>query len=271
MAESLKTDTSDGPNAVGHKNPITAIVTAVSDMLSNEGKLPPLRDDARLDGKTCFVTGANSGLGKAVAIDCARRGARVLMACRGGHPQAGEDVRRESGSNTVEMLKVDLSDFASVHALCDEMKSRGEHIDRLILNAGLMPASSRRGAQGFELMLSVHFLSSQLLVDRFLADGVLVPSTDSAERPRIVFVASEAHKSAEAIDFDRLGEFVEYGVRDGMKEYGRTKLMMVTYAQELSRRMNPDPDRELRVAVHSLCPGPVASGIARDEIGRAHV
>jgi len=266
MAEPQTQAGADGPNAVGHKNPITAIMTAVSDMLSNEGKLPPLGDDVRLDGKVVFVTGANSGLGKAVAIDCARRGAKVLMACRSGHPEAGEDVRRESGSDAVEMLKVDLSDLASVQALCDEMKARGERVDRVILNAGLMPASSRRSAQGFELMMAVHFLANRVLVDRFVADGVLVPSTDPAARPRIVFVASEAHKSAEAIDFDQLGEFVEYGVRDGMKEYGRTKLMMVTLAQELSRRLNPDVDRadEVRVAVHSLCPGPVASNIARD-------
>ncbi len=262
MTEATNSAGDAGPNAVGHKNVVTAIITAVSDMFSNEGQLPPLRDDVRLDGKVVFVTGANSGLGKAVAIDCARRGARVLMACRGGHPEAGEDVRRESGSDDVEMLRVDLSDIASVNALCDEMKARGERVDRMILNAGLMPASSRRSAQGFELMMSVHFLANRVLVDRFVEDGVLVPGTTADERPRIVFVASEAHKSAEPIDFDRLGEFVEYGVRDGMKEYGRTKLMMVTYAQELSRRLNPGDD--VRVAVHSLCPGPVASNIARD-------
>jgi NAD(P)-dependent dehydrogenase (short-subunit alcohol dehydrogenase family) len=256
----------NAPNAVGHKNPVTAIMTAVSDMWSNEGKLAPLRDDQRLDGLTCFITGANSGLGKAVAIDCARRGARVLMACRSGHPEAGEDVKRASGNDAVEMLKVDLSDFRSVEALCDELKARGEHVDRVILNAGLMPSSARRGPQGFELMMSVHFLSNRLLVDRFVRDGIIVPSADAALRPRIVFVASEAHKSADPIDFDHLGEFVEYGIRDGMKEYGRTKLMMVTYAQELSRRLNPgiDGGDAVRVAVHSLCPGPVASNIARD-------
>ena len=259
----------EGPNAVGHKNVVTAIVTAVSDMLSNEGRLPPLGDDVRLDGKTCLITGANSGLGKALAIDCARRGARVLMACRSGHPEAGDDVRRESGSDAVEMLRVDLSDFESVHAFCDELKRRGERVDRLILNAGLMPAKSRRGPQGFEQMMAVHFLSSRLVVDRMLADGVIVPSTDGDVRPRIVFVASEAHKSSEPLDFETLGEFVDYGVRDGMKEYGRTKLMMVTYAQELSRRLNPGADDggEVKVAVHSLCPGPIASNIARDAPG----
>ncbi len=254
-----------GANAVGHKNPITAIITGVTDLFSRAGQLPPLADDERLDGRTCLVTGANSGLGKAVAIDLAKRGGRVLMACRGGHPEAGEDVRRASGSDNVEMLRVDLSDLESVHALCDALVARGERIDVAVLNAGLMPLSARKGAQGFELMMSVHFLANRVLTDRWIADGVMVPSAEAKLRPRIIFVASEAHQSSPPIDFDHLGDFVDYGLKDGMGEYGRTKLMMVTFAQELSRRLNPAADAgDVVVNVFSLCPGPVASNIARE-------
>jgi NAD(P)-dependent dehydrogenase (short-subunit alcohol dehydrogenase family) len=252
----------NGPNAVGHKNPVTAIVTGLVDMLSQEGKLSPLADDERIDGKTCLVTGANSGLGKAVAIDLARRGGRVLMACRGGHPEAGEDVRRESGSEQVEMLHVDLSDLESVHTLCDSLRTQGERLEVIVFNAGLMPVKARRSSQGFELMFSVHFLSTRLMVERMLADGVLVPDATAEHRPRVIFVASEAHKSSEPIDFDHFGEFVDYGLKDGMGEYGRTKLHMCTYATELSRQLNPGD--ETRVAVNVLCPGPVASNIARE-------
>jgi NAD(P)-dependent dehydrogenase (short-subunit alcohol dehydrogenase family) len=255
-----------GANAVGHKNPISAIITGVSDLFSRAGKLPPIGADERLDGRTCLVTGANSGLGKAVAIELARRGGRVLMACRGGHPEAGEDVRRLSGSDAVEMLRVDLSDLDSVHALCDQLAERGERIDVAVLNAGLMPLSARRSAQGFELMMSVHFLANRVLTDRWIADGVIVPSAEPKLRPRIVFVASDAHQSSAPIDFDRLGDFVDYGLKDGMTEYARTKLMMLTFAQELSRRLNPDAAAggEVVCSVLSLCPGPVATNIARE-------
>ena len=175
-------------------------------------------------------------------------------------------MRRLSGSSAVEMLRVDLSDLESVHALCDTLKERAERIDVAVLNAGLMPLSARSSAQGFELMMAVHFIANRVLTERWLADGMIVPSPDPKLRPRIVFVASEAHQSSAPIDFDHFGEFVEYGLKDGMAEYGRTKLQMVTFAQELSRRLNPGADAggEVVASVFSLCPGPVASNIARE-------
>jgi NAD(P)-dependent dehydrogenase (short-subunit alcohol dehydrogenase family) len=247
---------------VGHKNPATAIITGIVDLFDKKGLLPGLRDDDRIDGRTCLVTGANSGLGKAVAIQLAQRGGHVLMACRGGHPDAGEDVRRISGSDRVEMLHVDLSDLESVNALCDELASRGVVLDIVVLNAGLMPLKARRTTQGFEVMFGVHFLANRVLIDRWLADGVLRPGADEARPPRIIFVSSEAHQSSEPIDFERFGEFVDYGLKDGMNQYGHTKLHMCTYAAELSRRLNPGEG--VSVAVHSLCPGPIASNIARE-------
>jgi len=239
-----------------------ALTAAVRGRVSKRAGLRPVPEDLRIDGKVCLVTGANSGLGKAVAIDLAGRGARVLMACRSGHPQAGEDVRRLSGSGQVEMLRVDLADLDSVARLCDELKSRAPRIDIAVLNAGLIPRRARRTPQGFEVMFAVHFLANRLLVDRLLAEGLIVPSAQVKETPRIVLVASEAHRSAGPIDFNRFGAFVDYGLRDAMKHYGMSKLHLCTYAQELSRRLNPSG--EVRVAVHSLCPGPVATGIARE-------
>lgn len=253
---------SDGPNAVGHKNPITAIITAISDRFSEKGQLDPMGADERLDGKTALVTGANTGLGKAIAIQLAQRGAFVYMACRSGHPEAGEEVSQATGSALVEMLHVDLSDLESAKALSNTLKETGKRIDITVFNAGLMPVKSRQGPQGFELMFMVHFLASRLIVHRLMEDGVIVPSTDPASRPRIVFVSSESHRSSEPIDFDRFGEFVDYGIKDGMAEYGRSKLHLCTFATELARQLNTDD--EVGVSVHSLCPGPVASNIARE-------
>jgi NAD(P)-dependent dehydrogenase (short-subunit alcohol dehydrogenase family) len=186
------------PNAVGHKNPITAVITALSDMVSEKGQLAPMGADERLDGKTALVTGANTGLGKAIAIQLAQRGAHVVMACRSGHPEAGEDVKAASGSDKVEMLRVDLSDLNSANALCDQLKARDQlkALDITIFNAGLMPLSARHGPQGFELMFTVHFLASRLMVQRLLSDNLIAPEADPTNRPRIVFVSSESHRSA---------------------------------------------------------------------------
>ena len=227
-----------------------------------QATVEPVPDDLRIDGKVCLVTGANSGLGKAVATDLARRGGTVLMACRGGHPEAGEDVKRASGSEHVRMLKVDLADLASVHRLCDELRGAVPGVDIAVLNAGLMPRRPSRSTQGHELMFAVHFLANRVLVDRLLADGLIKPADIPAHAPRVVVVSSEAHRTADAIDFNRLGAFTPYRFSDGLRFYGLSKLVQGTYVHELSRRLNPQGS--VRVAVHALCPGPINSAIARE-------
>ena len=111
-------------------------------------------------------------------------------------------------------------------------------------------------------MFAVHFLANRVLVDRLLADGVVQPSDTPDHAPRVVVVSSEAHRAADAIDFDRLGAFTPYRFRDGLKFYGLSKLVQCTYVHELSRRLNPEGP--VRVAVHALCPGPINSAIARE-------
>lgn len=255
-------DKSKGANAVGHKSVISAVTTAIYDRFTNKGQLEPLDNSIRLDGKTCLVTGANSGLGKAVATQLAQRGAKVLMACRSGHPEAGEQVKLDSGSQQVEMLKVDLADLNSVTALCDQLRDRGIKLDIAVLNAGLMPLNARRSPQGYELMFAVHFLANRLLLARWLQDGVIQPNTGGNKTPRVIFVSSEAHQSSQPIDFDHFGEFRDYGIKDGLKFYGLSKLHLCLLAKELSRRLNSN--EQTQVAVHALCPGPIASNIARE-------
>ena len=256
----------DAPNAVGHGGVASALVTAVSDLVRRRDQLEPIAADERLDGRTYLVTGASSGLGKALAVRLASAGAEVIMACRSGIPEAGDDVMRASGSGQIRMLEVDLSDMESASAMCDRLRDEKQRLDCVVFNAGLMPLAARRGPQGFEEMFAVHFLSSRLIVERLLADGVVAPSADPASRPRLVFVSSEAHRSARPIEFEQFGAFVDYGIRGGMAEYGYSKLHLCTYAVELARRLNPEAGAG--VAVHALCPGPVATNIAREAPAR---
>jgi NAD(P)-dependent dehydrogenase (short-subunit alcohol dehydrogenase family) len=249
-------------------NPLGATLAAFGQRFSSGGPraLPKAH---RLDGLTCLITGASSGLGKALAIDLARRGARVIMACRSGIPEAGDEVARISGSASVEMLPVDLADLTSVERLCDTLRDRGERLDVLVLNAGVMPRRDRRTAQGFEEMFQVNFLASVLITLRLLEDGV-IPNRSLARAPapgggppaRIVFVASEVHRSAPPIEPGQLGDYVEYGMLTGMGRYAHTKLAVCTYANALARRLR-DGDR-VDVAVHAICPGPIASKLARE-------
>ena len=240
-----------------------AVAAAVRDLRnSKKPDVELVPDDVRIDGKTCLVTGANSGLGRAAAIELARRGGNVILACRPGRAEVRAEIKQASGSDTVEMVEVDLADLRSVHRCCDQLQQDGTRIDIALLNAGLMAPTSRQSAQGYDIMFAVHFLANRVMIDRWLTDGVIRPEGQGGEPPRIVFVSSESHRSADAIDFDHLGEYTEYGIKESMQHYGRSKLVLCTYATELSRRLNPGESTE--VAVHALCPGGVATNIARD-------
>jgi NAD(P)-dependent dehydrogenase (short-subunit alcohol dehydrogenase family) len=225
-----------------------------------------LKDTERLDGKTCLITGASSGLGKAVAVALAERGAHVIMACRSGIPEVGDEVRERS-SGSVEMLHVDLADLGSVHALADALKARNQHLDVTVLSAAVMPRSSRRSVQGFELMFQVNYLAHFALIKRLLEDGTIPNHVFSSgdikdPPPRLIVVSSETHRDAPALDFETLGDYVEYGLTSGMAQYGHTKLLLCTMAKELERRLKGSGGVE--VGVHSLCPGPINSNLARE-------
>jgi len=253
-----------------HGNPVTAVLSGLLDQRSKDPKVAPVPDGVRLDGRTCLVTGANSGLGKAIAIRLAKRGAHVIMACRSGIPEAGQDVRAESGSDQVEMIQVDLSDFDSMAAFCDQLRDRNVTLDAAVFNAGVVPATSRMSKHGLELMFAVNFLAKFVVLHRLLHDGVIPNAaygnnSRAEDPPRVIFVSSETHRSSIPIDFDKFGEPIEYGVADGVKYYGLSKLHLTTYFQELSRRLNPggsggNPD----VCVHALCPGAINSNMARE-------
>lgn len=253
-----------------HENPFRAVLSGLLDQRSKEPKVAPVPDSVRLEGRTCLVTGANSGLGKGIAIRLAKRGAHVIMACRSGIPEAGEEVRAESGSDKVEMLKVDLSDFDSMMAFCDELRERNVTLDVAVFNAGVVPVTSRQNKHGLELMFAVNFLAKFVVLRRLLRDGVIPNevyghNSRAEDPPRVIFISSETHRSSIPIDFDAFAVPVDYGVADGVKYYGLSKLHLTTFFNELSRRLNPggssgNPD----VCVHALCPGAVNSNMARE-------
>jgi NAD(P)-dependent dehydrogenase (short-subunit alcohol dehydrogenase family) len=251
------------------ENPVQATLTGILDLFRAQPLEAAFTDDLRLDGKTALITGASSGLGLAVAVLFARRGARVLMACRSGIPERGDEVRARSGSSRVEMLRVDLADLDQVHALADQLRARGERIDLLVENAGIATPSARATRHGQDAMFTTNYLAKFVLVNRLLADGTIRNQSWAAQRApaepsaRILFVSSDSHQGASAIDWDEFGRFEAYGVNKGIHHYSYFKLIMNTYAMELSRRMRGHGDLP-DVAVHVMCPGPVRSNILRD-------
>lgn len=203
--------------------------------------------------KVALVTGGNSGIGKHTAIGLLREGYWVSFTSRDQTrgDAALEEIKRESKSDQVECLRLDLSSFASIHQCADEMMARHERLDLLVNNAGLVLSDRRETAEGFEMTFGVnhigHFLLTKLLLGRLRSSS---PS-------RVVNLASDAHKGArQGLDFDDLQSTKSYS---GMGVYCRSKLANIYFTRELARRFE-----EEGVTSYAVHPGVVASGFARD-------
>ncbi|MEM9327908.1 MAG: SDR family NAD(P)-dependent oxidoreductase [Bacteroidota bacterium] len=246
-------------------NPIVAALAGVKDFFGKQDLADRLSDDERMDGKTVIITGANSGLGFGLSIDMAKRGAKVIMACRRQIPEAGEAVKVQSGADHVEMRHLDLSKIDSIHAFCEGLEQDEVSVDILVLNAGVALPTSRKTDSGLEEMFLVNYLANVVLTSRLLKTGV-IPNATYAKNgehptPRIIFVSSDSHQGSSYVDHEQFGTFEEYGVTKGMNYYSYYKLVLNTYATELSRRLS---NGQLDVANHVICPGPVNSNIIKE-------
>ncbi|MEM9667772.1 MAG: SDR family NAD(P)-dependent oxidoreductase [Pseudomonadota bacterium] len=243
-------------------NPVSAAFTAIRDIRDTTGLIDPVPPTVSMKGKTCVVTGANSGLGRAIAEDLARRGATLILAGRSGIPETGEKISEATGNDSIRMEYVDLLDLNNVDDLCDRLEADGTKLDRLILNAGLMAPKAEPSAQGFEKMLAVHFLANQRLATRLVENGVIERRADES-RPRIIAVSSESHRSAPPIDFETFAKLTPHSTGGSMKQYGHSKLALSLMMRGLAARYKQE-DGTPEIDVFHMCPGPVASNIARD-------
>lgn len=247
-----------------HGNAFTATLTGVLDQFRARKEIAPLDASISFEGETILVTGANSGLGRGIARDLAQRGAsRLILACRSGIPETAEALERETGNANLEMRRVDLSDFSSIEALVMGLKRDGVILDRAIFNAGVVSSGGAKTQEGFELMFGVNFIANALLTLRLLEEGI-IPSSFKGNTPRpespprLVYIASDAHRSGSPITLSSFGEYRDFGITESMKEYGHSKLALMLFVHELAERLKGE------LEIFTLCPGAVNSNISRE-------
>jgi NAD(P)-dependent dehydrogenase (short-subunit alcohol dehydrogenase family) len=199
--------------------------------------------------KSVLVTGANRGIGFGAARGLARRGCRVIMACRDresasqaqGELQADEAVLAAGGRIEIEAL--DLGSLTSIRALAFRLADKGEMLDALVNNAGVLCLEREETSDGFERCLGVNCLGP------FLLARLLTPIL--ARGGRVVNTSSVAglYGHIDLADLDLREDY------HPLRAYARSKLGIMLLSLELADRLGG------RATVNVVHPGIVNTRI----------
>jgi NAD(P)-dependent dehydrogenase (short-subunit alcohol dehydrogenase family) len=212
------------------------------------GARTPLRD---MTGRTCVVTGATRGIGRATARRLAELGAKLVLISR--RREDGENVARAIAESRrappAEVVTADLSSQHSIREAADVIRERHPQLHVLVNNAGVIPRERETTGDGLEMQFAVNHLAY------FLLTNLLLDPLAAGAPSRVVSVSSGAHQGG-TLDFADLQSERRY---DPVRVYGRTKLANVLFTYELARRV-----RASGITANCLHPGVIATKLLAD-------
>lgn len=209
------------------------------------------REKVKMNGKTVIITGANGGIGKETAKEIARRGARVIMACRNvdNAKIVRDEIVEATKNENVVVKQLNLASQKSIREFAEDILRTEQRLDVLIHNAGTAEKKLIKTEDNLELTMATNhfgpYLLTHLLID------LLKRSTPS----RIVVVASELYRLS-SVNLNNLNPssswFPPY-------IYYPSKYANIYFTLELARRLEGSG-----VTVNCLHPGMIDSGIWRN-------
>jgi retinol dehydrogenase 12 len=208
-----------------------------------------------VEAKTCLVTGATNGIGKATAGRLAELGATVLAVARdrARGEQAAAAIRQRAPRARVEVLTADLSRLGQVRTLAAQVQDRYDRLDVLVNNAGVAKFHRELTPDG----LGVTFATNHL--GPFLLTNLLLDQLKKSAPARVVTVSSDRHKQQRSIPWDDLEHRRECS-------YKASKLLNILFTYELARRLVG-----IGVTANCLSPGFVRTNLGREATGAFRV
>jgi len=207
--------------------------------------------DLDLSDKTCMVTGATSGIGKAAATAIARCGASLVLVARNRDKASAvaEEIRGATGNGRIDIMLADLASLDAIRRVAGEFLATGRPLHILLNNAGVVMLKREETVDGFETTFAVNHLGY------FALTNLLLPRLIESAPARIVSVASDAHAYAGGrLDLDDLQSEKSYAA---MRVYAKSKLANILFNRELARRLEGTG-----VTANCLHPGFVGSNLA---------
>jgi NAD(P)-dependent dehydrogenase (short-subunit alcohol dehydrogenase family) len=204
-----------------------------------------------LEGKTCLVTGATSGIGKEIASGLAGMGADVAISGRSRDrcEAALREIKAKVSDAKVSYIVADLSSQVSVRQLAQDFAGAHRRLDVLVNNAGTFLAKRATTVDGMEYTFAVNHLAP------FLLTGLLIDVIKASGPARIITTSSVAHRGS-LIDFGDI-QF-EKRPYSGIRAYGQSKLANILFTKELARRLVGSG-----VTANCFHPGAVRTGLVK--------
>lgn len=188
--------------------------------------------------KTAVITGGNSGIGKAVATELAKKGYRIIIHGRdvSKTKEAAEEIKTASGNNKVEHITADVSVIKGMKELADAIKQKTNTIDVLILSTGVILPNHVITADGLEAGFAIQYLS------RFTLTRLLMQELKNG-KARIIHIGAPKLKNAQ-IFFDDIALKNNFTM---MKALGQEMLSNHLFVQEFAKR-NPGNEIVMNMA-----------------------
>ncbi|KAI1327404.1 NAD(P)-binding protein [Xylariaceae sp. FL0255] len=166
---------------------------------------------------------------------------------------AATDARAESPRSEVHFLDLDLGSFTSIRQCASDFKEREQHLDILILNAGVLSVKPWTTSEGYECHFGINYVGHALL-SRLLIPVMLRTQEEKKENGRLVIVSSEGHMITPkgGIQFERVK--TDQRNLSWNKRYGQSKLALTCMTRDLAARYP-------QLTVAAVHPGRIATGM----------
>ena len=195
--------------------------------------------------KTAIITGANKGIGLAVAENLISKNYQVILACR--DTSKGKMAQEFLGSNA-KFLELDLSRPSSISQFVNQINSDYSEIDVLYNNAGLIYRDYELTKEGYESMLSVNYFGAYRL-------ALMLLENLHRRSGRIVQVTSLSMYLARTFKLDRLHSIESFSPSN---RYNFTNLLRSMFALELENKL-----KKTSISVAAAHPGVTKSRKSR--------
>jgi NAD(P)-dependent dehydrogenase (short-subunit alcohol dehydrogenase family) len=200
--------------------------------------------------KTAVITGGNSGVGKATAIELAKKGYRVII--HGRDPQktkeAADEIKAASGNNNVDFVAADISLIKGMKELAEAIRKKTNSIEALVLSTGVILPKHVLTGDDLEAGFAIQYLS------RFAITQLLMPELKNGSA-KIVHVGAPTLKNA-TIYFDDIALKNNFTM---MKAMGQEMLANHLMVQEFAKR---NPDNTVKINIMHV--GIAKTGIMRE-------